>query len=71
MLSTHEFIRNVTLWTPTHGHTGINLLAKTYIHELCVDCKCHLEDLPKAMADRWMVRVCQGNLMMIYPLPAL
>ena len=34
-------------WTPTHGHTSVDQLAKTYIHKLCADTGCHLEDLPR------------------------
>ena len=48
-----ELISDVFLWTPTHG-----LLAKTYIHQLCADTGCSLEDLPEAMDDRngWQER---------------
>ena len=31
----------------THRHTGVCWPAKTYIHQLCVDIGCHLEDLQK------------------------
>ena len=39
----------------THGHPSVGRPAKTYIHQLCVDTGCSLEDLPGAMDDtyRW------------------
>ena len=33
--SKDEFISNVFLWTPTHGHTSIGQPVKSYIHQLC------------------------------------
>ena len=40
---------DILLWTPTQGHTSVGQSTKT---------GCHLEDLPRAMADRdgWRVR---------------
>ena len=35
--SMNEFISNVFLWTPIHGHSSVGQLVKTYIHQLCVD----------------------------------
>ena len=54
-----ELISNVLLWTPTHGHTSVDRLAKTYIHQLYADTGCCLEDLLRAMADRdrWQDRI--------------
>ena len=51
--STDKFISNVLLqWTPIHGHTGVGWPAKTYIHQLCVDTGCRLEDLAVVMTDK-------------------
>ena len=36
----------------THGHVNIGRPAKTYIHQLCMDTGCSLEDLLRAMDDR-------------------
>ena len=57
--SKDKLISNILLWTPTYGHTSINWPAKTYIHRFCVDTGYHLENLPKAMAnrDRWCEKV--------------
>ena len=38
-------------WTPTHGHTSVGQPAKTYVHQLCVDNRYSLDNLPRAMAD--------------------
>ena len=40
----NEFISNVLLWTPTQGHIGVSWPVKTYIHQLCVDTGCRLEN---------------------------
>ena len=50
--SRDELIRDVLLWTPTHGRA-------TYIQQLCEDTGCSPEDLPRAMNDReeWRERV--------------
>ena len=39
-------------WTTTHRHTSIGQPAKTYIHHLCADTGCSLEDLPEVMENR-------------------
>ena len=41
-----------------HGHTSLGQSAKTYIHHLCVDPSCHLEDFPRVITDRdgWQER---------------
>ena len=46
---------NVLLWTSTHKYTSVGQLTKAYIHQLCSNTGCHLEDLPKTIAngDRW------------------
>ena len=50
--SRDKLISDVLLWTHTHGHTSVGRPAKTYIHQLCADTGCHLEDLPREMANR-------------------
>ena len=57
--SRDELIRDVLLWTPTHGHAKAGRSARTYIQQLCEDTGCCPEDLPRAMNDReeWRERV--------------
>ena len=54
-----ELIRDVLLWTPTHGRAKAGRPARTYIQQLCEDTGCCPEDLPEAMNDRekWRERV--------------
>ena len=54
-----ELIRDVLLWTPTHGRAKTGRPARTYIKQLCEDTGCCPEDLPRAMNDReeWRERV--------------
>ena len=54
-----ELIRDVLLWTPTHGRAKAGWPARTYIQQLCEDTGCSPEDLPRAMNDReeWRERV--------------
>ena len=54
-----ELIRDVLLWTPTHGRAKAGRPARTYIQQLCEDTGCFPEDLPRAMNDReeWRERV--------------
>ena len=54
-----ELIRDVLLWTPTHGRAKAGRPARTYIQQLCEDTGCCPEDLPRAMNDReeWRERV--------------
>ena len=47
-----RLISNVLFLTPAQGHPSVGWLAKTYLHQLCVDTGCSLEDLPGAMDDR-------------------
>ena len=47
-----EFVRDVLLWTPTHGRAKAGRLARIYIQQLCEDKGCCPEDLPRAMNDR-------------------
>ena len=57
--SRDELIRDVLLWTPTHGRAKVGWSARTYIQQLCEDTGCCPEDLPRAMNDReeWRERV--------------
>ena len=57
--SRDELIRDVLLWTPTHGRAKAGRPARTYIQQLCKDTGCCPEDLPRAMNDReeWWERV--------------
>ena len=58
-ISRDELIRDVLLWTPTHGRAKAGRPARTYIQQLCEDTGCCPEDLPRAMNDReeWRERV--------------
>ena len=57
--SRDELIRDVLLWTPTHGRAKAGRPARTYIQQLCEDTGCCPEDLPRAMNDReeWWERL--------------
>ena len=57
--SRDELIRDVLLWTLTHGRAKAGRSARTYIQQLCEDTGCCPEDLPEAMNDRekWRERV--------------
>ena len=57
--SRDELIRDVLLWTPTHGRARAGRPTRTYIQQLCEDTGCCLEDLPREMNDReeWRERV--------------
>ena len=57
--SRDELIRDVLLWTPTHGRAKSGRPARTYIQQLCEDTECCPEDLPRAMNDKeeWRERV--------------
>ena len=50
--SRDELIRDVLLWTPTHGRAKAGRPARTYIQQLCEETGCCPEDLPRAMNDR-------------------
>ena len=47
-----KLISNISLWSLTHGHTSVGHPAKTYIHQLCADSRCLLEDLLSVMISR-------------------
>ena len=57
--SRDELIRDVLLWTPSHGHVKAGRPARTYIRQLCEDTGCCPEDQPRVMNDReeWGERV--------------
>ena len=50
--SRDELIRDVLLWTPTHGRAKAGRPARTYIQQLCEDTGCCPEDLPRTMNDK-------------------
>ena len=81
--SKDKFISDVLLWTPTHRRAIVSRPARIYLHQLCADTECSLEDLLGAMddKDRWRERErereshenphCQRDLiimMMVYHL---
>ena len=39
-----ELVSDIILWTLTHGHTSDCCLAKTYIHQICADSGCRLDN---------------------------
>ena len=49
--SRNEIIRDVLLWTPSHGQAKAKRLARTYIQQLCADTGCSPEHLPEVMDD--------------------
>ena len=52
--SRDKLIRDVLLWTPTHGRAKAGRPARTYIQQLCEDTGCCPEDLPR---EEWRERV--------------
>ena len=59
-------IRDILLWTPSHGWAKTGQPARIYIQQLCADTGCSLEDLAGAMDNRegWRERVreiCAGG----------
>ena len=50
--SRDKLIRDVRLWTSTHGRAKAGWPARTYIQQLCEDTGCCPEDLPRVMNDR-------------------
>ena len=57
--SRDELIRDVLMWTPSHGQAKAGRPARTYIKQHCANTGCHPEDLPEVMDDRerWWERV--------------
>ena len=56
-----ELISNVLLWTPAHGLTSVDITAKTYIHRLCTNTGCRLDDLLRAIASGDVWQNSHGN----------
>ena len=50
--SRDELIRDVLLWTPTHGRAKAGRPARIYIQQICEDTGCSPDDQPEAMNDR-------------------
>ena len=50
--SRDELIKDVLLWTPSHGRAKAWRPARTYMQQLCEDTECSPEDQPEAMNDR-------------------
>ena len=48
----NKLINDVLLWTPIYERASVGRLSTFYIHQLCSDTECSLEDLPGAMNDR-------------------
>ena len=44
--SKDELISDFLRWIPTHEHTSVGWPAKIYIHQLCANTGCCLENLP-------------------------
>ena len=38
-------------WNPSNWYSSVGWPTKPYIHQLCVDCGCHVEDLPISMIE--------------------
>ena len=57
--SRDELIRDLLLWTPSHGRAKAGRPARTYIQQLYADTVCSPEELREAMNDRegWRERV--------------
>ena len=57
--SMDELIRDVLLWTPSHGRAKARRPARTNTQQVYADTRCSLEDLPCAMDNRegWWERV--------------
>ena len=56
--SNDELISNILLWICAHGYASVGQPARTYIHQLCTDTGCSLEDLPGMIdaKNRWWER---------------
>ena len=54
-----ELIRDILLWTLSHGREKVGRPAQTYKQQLCADTGCSFEDLPEAIDDweEWRERV--------------
>ena len=56
--SGEDLIRDVLLWTPSHGQAKAGRPARTYIQQLCEDTGCSPEDRPESMnnGEEWWER---------------
>ena len=63
-------ISNVLQWPPPHGCVSVGWPERTYLHQLCMDTGCNLEDLPRVTddGDGWREEnpCCQHNLMIFF-----
>ena len=50
--SKDKLISDILLWTPTHGYASVGQPIRTYLHQLCADTGCNLENLPGVINDR-------------------
>ena len=50
--SKDQLIRDVLLWTYSHGCASVDRPARTYLHQLCADAGYGLKNLPGAMDER-------------------
>ena len=57
--SRDELLRDVLLWTPTHGRAKAGRPERTYIQQLCEDTGCYPEHQPRAINGReeWRERI--------------
>ena len=60
--SKSELISDVLLWIPTVEYAGVRQPARIYLHQLCADTGCGLENQPGAMDDRDELRVRVGEI---------
>ena len=59
--SKDELIRDIFLWSPSHGCASVGRSTRNYLQQLCADSGCSLEDMPEAVIDRDKWRESQGN----------
>ena len=50
--SKNKLISDFLLWSPKHGRASFGQPARTYLHWLCADAGCSLEDLSGVIDDR-------------------
>ena len=50
--SKDELISDILPWTPTHGHTSIDPLAKSYFHLLCGNTEYRVDNLLRSIVNR-------------------
>ena len=49
--SKDELTSDVLLWTTSHGRESVGRSTRTYLHQLCTDTVCSLQDMPKGIDD--------------------